>query len=298
MKLLRTPDERFENLPDFPYQPHYFEIDGIRIHYVDEGPRDAEPILLLHGEPTWCFLYRRMIPILIKNGNRCVAPDLVGFGRSDKPTEISDHTYAKHVHWITELVKSIDLRNITLFCQDWGSLIGLRVAAENENRFKRIMLSNGALPTGEQKPNPAFVTWQKFSVEVPKLEISRLIQGSIRSRKLTDEELAAYDAPFPEDKYKAGPRILPSLVPTSKDDPAAPANRKAAEVLMAWKKPFLCAFGDNDPITKGGDRFYINNVPGAKGQKHTTVKDAGHFIQDEKGEEIAGLLADFINDNP
>lgn len=298
MKLLRTPDERFENLPDFPYQPHYFEIDGIRIHYIDEGPRDAEPILLMHGEPTWAYLYRRMIPILIKAGNRCVAPDLVGFGRSDKPTKITDHTYAKHVYWITELVKSIDLRNITLFCQDWGSLIGLRVAAENENRFKRIMLSNGALPTGDQKPNPAFVTWQKFSVEVPKLEISRLIQGSIRSRKLTDEELAAYDAPFPEDKYKAGPRILPSLVPTSKDDPAAPANRKAAEVFMAWNKPFLCAFGDNDPITKGGDRFYINNVPGAKGQKHTTVKDAGHFIQDEKGEEIAGLLAEFINDNP
>lgn len=298
MKLLRTPDERFENLPDFPYQPHYFEIDGIRIHYIDEGPRDAEPILLMHGEPTWAYLYRRMIPILIKNGNRCVAPDLVGFGRSDKPTEITDHTYAKHVYWITELVKSIDLRNITLFCQDWGSLIGLRMAAENENRFKRIMLSNGALPTGDQKPNPAFVKWQKFSVEVPKLEISRLIQGSIRSRKLTDEELAAYEAPFPEDKYKAGPRILPSLVPTSKDDPAAPANRKAAEVFMAWNKPFLCAFGDNDPITKGGDRFYINNVPGAKGQKHTTVKDAGHFIQDEKGEEIAGILAEFINDNP
>jgi haloalkane dehalogenase len=298
MKLLRTPDERFENLPDFPYQPHYFEIDGIRIHYIDEGPRDAEPILLMHGEPTWAYLYRRMIPILIKNGNRCVAPDLVGFGRSDKPTEITDHTYAKHVHWITELVKSIDLRNITLFCQDWGSLIGLRVAAENENRFKRIMLSNGGLPTGDQKPNPAFVTWQKFSVEVPILEISRLIQGSIRSRKLTDEELAAYEAPFPEDKYKAGPRILPSLVPTSKDDPAAPANRKAAEVFMAWNKPFLCAFGDNDPITKGGDRFYINNVPGAKGQKHTTVKDAGHFIQDEKGEEIAGLLVEFIKDNP
>ena len=297
MKLLRTPDERFENLPDFPYEPHYFEVDEIRIHYVDEGPKDAEIILLMHGEPSWSFLYRHMIPILVKAGFRTVAPDLVGFGRSDKPTEQEDHTYAKHVNWITKLVKSLDLKKITLFCQDWGSLIGLRVAIENQDRFSRIVLSNGGLPTGEQGNTEAFLTWRKFSRESPKFDVGRLIQGATTT-KLTKDIMRAYDAPFPDDTFKAGARILPSLVPISVDDPEHNANKKASEQFEKWEKPFLTTFSDSDPVTRGGDRFWQQYIPGAKDQKHTTIKNAGHFVQEDKGPELAELMIEFIKNNP
>ena len=297
MKLLRTPDERFENLPDFPYKPHYLEIDKIRIHYVDEGPKDAEVIFLLHGEPSWSFLYRHMIPILVNAGFRTVAPDLVGFGRSDKPTEQEDHTYAKHVNWITKLVKSLDLERITLFCQDWGSLIGLRVALENQDRFFRIVLSNGGLPTGEQGMTDAFLTWRKFSREAPRFDIGFLIQGATTT-KLTEEIIKGYDAPFPDDTYKAGARILPSLVPISIEDPEHDANKKAFEQLGKWKKPFLTAFSDSDPVTRGGDKPLQRYIPGAQGQKHTTIKDAAHFVQEDKGPELAELMIEFIKNNP
>ncbi|MFX0081205.1 MAG: haloalkane dehalogenase [Candidatus Hodarchaeota archaeon] len=297
MKLLRTPDERFENIPDFPYEPHYLEVDEIRIHYLDEGPKDAEVILLMHGEPSWSFLYRHMIPILVKAGFRTVAPDLVGFGRSDKPTEKEDHTYAKHVEWMTKLVKSLDLKRITLFCQDWGSLIGLRVAIENQDRFSRIVLSNGGLPTGEQSMTEAFLTWRKFSREIPTFPVGRLIQAGTTT-KLSREVRNAYDAPFPDDTYKAGARILPSLVPISTDDPEHKANKKAFEEFGKWEKPFLTAFSDSDPVTRGGDRFWQQYIPGAQGQKHTTIKDAAHFVQEDKGPELANLIIEFIKDNP
>jgi len=297
MKLLRTPDERFEKLPDFPYDPHYLEVDGIRLHYVDEGPKDAEAFLLMHGEPSWSFLYRHMIPILVKAEFRIVAPDLVGFGRSDKPTEQEDHTYAKHVEWMIKLVKSLDLKRITLFCQDWGSLIGLRVAIENQDRFSRIVLSNGGLPTGEQGMTEAFLTWRKFSRESPAFDVGRLIQGATTT-KLTREVRRAYDAPFPDDSFKAGARILPSLVPINTDDPEHKANKKAMEQFRTWEKPFLTAFSDSDPVTRGGDRFWQDNIPGAKDQKHTTIKNAGHFVQEDKGPELAGLIIEFIKDNP
>jgi len=297
MKLLRTPDERFEKLPDFPYDPHYLEVDGIRLHYVDEGPKDAEVFLLMHGEPSWSFLYRHMIPILVKAEFRIVAPDLVGFGRSDKPTEQEDHTYAKHVEWMIKLVKSLDLKRITLFCQDWGSLIGLRVAIENQDRFSRIVLSNGGLPTGEQGMTEAFLTWRKFSRESPAFDVGRLIQGATTT-KLTREVRRAYDAPFPDDSFKAGARILPSLVPINTDDPEHKANKKAMEQFRTWEKPFLTAFSDSDPVTRGGDRFWQDNIPGAKDQKHTTIKNAGHFVQEDKGPELAGLIIEFIKDNP
>ncbi|MFX1279129.1 MAG: haloalkane dehalogenase [Promethearchaeota archaeon] len=297
MKLLRTPDERFENLPDFPYEPHYLEVEKIRIHYVDEGPKEAEVILLMHGEPSWSYLYRHMIPILVEAGFRVVAPDLVGFGRSDKPTEQEDHTYAKHVNWMTELVIKLNLKRITLFCQDWGSLIGLRVAIENQERFSRIVLSNGGLPTGEQEMTEAFLNWRKFSRESPVFDVGRLVQ-SATTTKLTKEIRKAYEAPFPDDTFKAGARIMPSLVPISADDPEHEANKKASEQFRKWEKPFLTAFSDSDPITRGIDRSWQKDIPGAQGQKHTTIKDAGHFVQEDKGPELANLIIEFIKDNP
>lgn len=297
MKLLRTPDERFENLPDFAYKPHYLEIDKIRIHYVDEGPKDAEVVLLLHGEPSWSFLYRHMIPILVKAGFRTVAPDLVGFGRSDKPTEQEDHTYAKHVKWMTELIIQLDLQKITLFCQDWGSLIGLRVALENQDRFSRIVLSNGGLPTGEQPNTEAFMIWRKFSREATVFDVGRVIQTGTTT-KLSKKVRGDYNAPFPDDTYKAGARIMPSLVPISTDDPEHEANKKAFEQLGKWGKPFLTAFSDSDPVTRGGDIFLQQYIPGAKGQNHTTIKDAAHFVQEDKGPELAELMIEFIKNNP
>ncbi|MHA2391110.1 MAG: haloalkane dehalogenase [Promethearchaeota archaeon] len=297
MELLRTPDDRFENLPDFPFEPHYKEIDKIRIHYVDEGPKDAEVVLLMHGEPSWSFLYRHMIPILVKAGFRTIAPDLVGFGRSDKPTKKEDHTYAKHVKWMTKLVQELDLSRITLFCQDWGSLIGLRVAIENQERFKRIVLSNGGLPTGEQGMTDAFLTWRKFSRESPAFDVGRLIQGATTT-KFSKEVQNAYDAPFPDDSYKAGARILPSLVPISTDDPEHEANKRASEQFLKWEKPFLTAFSDSDPVTRGGERFWQQYIPGAKGQNHTTIENAGHFVQEDKGPELAKLIIEFIKNNP
>ena len=297
MDLLRTPDERFENLIDFPYDPHYLMIDDIRIHYVDEGPKDAEVMLLMHGEPSWSFLYRHMIPILVKAGFRIIAPDLVGFGRSDKPTKQEDHTYAKHVKWMTKLVEKLDLQRITLFCQDWGSLIGLRIAMENQDRFSRIVLSNGGLPTGEQGMTDAFLNWRKFSRESPRFDVGFLIQGATVT-KLTEEVIKGYDAPFPDDTYKAGARILPSLVPISVDDPEHKVNKKAFELLGKWEKPFLTVFSDKDPISRGTDGPLQQYVPGAKGQKHTTIKDGHHFVQEDKGPELANLIIEFIKDNP
>lgn len=298
MKALRTPDERFAGLHGWTFDPHYLEVaDGeggsLRMHYVDEGPSDAVPVLMLHGEPSWSYLYRRMIPGIVSAGYRAVAPDLIGFGRSDKPSEQSDYTFQRHVDWVTSLVESLELRSITLFGQDWGSLIGLRIAAENPDRFDRIVIGNGGLPTGDQSPGEAFLRWQKFSQTSPQFDIGRLIQGATVTT-LSDDVVAAYDAPFPDDSFKAGARIFPSLVPTSPDDPAAPANRRAWEVLQKWEKPFLTTFSDSDPITKGGERVLQNLIPGAKDQPHVMIKGAGHFLQEDKGEEIATIIVDFI----
>ncbi len=297
MELLRTPEERFENLLDFPFEPHYLEINGIRIHYVDEGPKDAEIILMMHGEPSWSYLYRHMIPIIVKAGYRAIAPDLVGFGKSDKPSKQSDHTYRKHIEWISKWVIVLDLKRITLFCQDWGSLIGLRVAIENQERFDRIILANGGLPTGEQKLSKAFFDWQEFSKTTPKFYIGRIIQGGTIT-KFPRAVTKAYDAPFPDEDYKAGPRIMPSLVPTSTRDPEHEANKVAWKNFMEWKKPFLTTFSDGDPITKGGERHWIDHVPGAKGQNHVKVQGGGHFLQEDKGPYLAKIILEFIKNNP
>jgi len=293
MELLRTPDEQFTNLPGYTFTPHYVTVGGVRIHYVDEGPQDAEPILLLHGEPSWSYLYRKMIPILIDAGYRAIAPDLVGFGRSDKPAQREDYTYQRHVDWIKGLIESLDLSNINLVCQDWGGLIGLRLAAENGQRFARIVAANTGLPTGDFPMSEAFFRWQRFSQTAPVFDTGRVVKNGCVTN-LSDEIVAAYNAPFPDDRYTAGARQFPLLVPTTPDDPASEANRRAWEVLTRWEKPFLTSFSDSDPITNGGDRIFQRLIPGAQSQPHTTIRGAGHFLQEDKGEELAGVVVKFL----
>lgn len=293
MEILRTPDERFTNLPGYDFAPHYVEVDGLRIHYIEQGPRDAEPVLLLHGEPSWCYLYRKMIPLLVAAGYRAIAPDLVGFGRSDKPAEREAYTYQRHVDWMRGVIEALDLRRITLMCQDWGGLIGLRLAAEQEERFSRIVASNTFLPTGDVPPGRAFLRWQQASQQIPVLEIGRVVKNGCVS-ELAPAVVAAYDAPFPDERYKAGARQFPLLVPTTPDDPASEPNRQAWEVLRQWEKPFLTVFSDSDPITRGADHFLQAAIPGAAGQPHTTIQQAGHFLQEDKGEELAQIVIDFM----
>ena len=301
MKILRTPDGRFVNLLGYSFEPRYEEIpdgDGwkLRVHYIDEGLKDANCVLLIHGEPSWAYLYRKMIPIIVKAGYRVVAPDLVGFGRSDKPADRQDYTYQRHVDWMSSWMNQIQLKRITLVCQDWGGLIGLRLLTAHPDLFDGAVVANTGLPTGEGPLSDAFMQWQKFSQEIPQLDVGTLIKGGCRT-PLSDELVAAYDAPFPDESYKEGARIFPSLVPTRPDDPEAPANREAWKVLSAFKKPFLTAFSDGDPITRGGERIFQERVPGAKGQPHTTIKGAGHFLQEDKGEDFADVIVDFIKRN-
>ena len=293
METLRTPDDRFANLPGYPFAPHYVEVDGLRIHYVDEGPRGAAPVLLLHGEPSWSYLYRKMVPVLTAAGHRAVAPDLVGFGRSDKPVRREDYTYQRHVDWMRGVIEQLDLRSITLVCQDWGGLIGLRLAAEHPQRFARIVTANTFLPTGDTPPGEAFEMWKKYSQETPDFHVGGIVRGGCAT-DLAPEIIAAYDAPFPDDRYKAGARQFPTLVPSSPDDPASAPNRKAWEVLRRWEKPFLTAFSDSDPITHGADRVLQTAIPGAHGQPHTTIVGGGHFLQEDKGEDLAKVVVDFI----
>jgi haloalkane dehalogenase len=291
MELLRTPDERFVDLPGYPFAPHYTVVDGVRMHRVDEGA--GPTVLLLHGEPSWSYLYRTMIPPLVAAGVRAVAPDLVGFGRSDKPAAREDYTYQRHMDWLTGLVTALDLRDVTLVCQDWGGLLGLRLAAEQPARFAGIVAANTGLPTGDRKPPDAFFAWQQFSQRVPELPVGSIVKNGCH-RPLAPEVIAAYDAPFPDERYKAGARQFPLLVPTSPDDPAAPANRAAWQALQGWRKPFLTAFSDQDPITRGGERVLQKLIPGAAGRAHPTITGGGHFLQEDCGEELARVVIDFI----
>ncbi|HET8617361.1 MAG TPA: haloalkane dehalogenase [Acidimicrobiales bacterium] len=299
MDVLRTPDERFADLPGFPFAPHYTEVaDGeggrLRVHHLDEGPAGGSVVLLLHGEPSWSYLYRTMIPVLVEAGLRCVAPDLVGFGRSDKPARREDYTYARHVEWMREaLFDNLDLSGITLVCQDWGGLIGLRLVGEHPERFARVVAANTGLPTGDRPLTEAFLDWQRFSQESPVFPIGRIVAGGCAVTP-PDEVVAAYDAPFPDDSYTAGARILPSLVPTSPDDPAAAANEKAWATLSGFERPFLTAFSDGDAITRGGYKVFQRTVPGAQGQPHTTIEGGGHFLQEDKGPELARVVADLV----
>ncbi|MFW9960367.1 MAG: haloalkane dehalogenase [Candidatus Thorarchaeota archaeon] len=312
--ILRTPDSRFENLPDYEFHANYMTINGLRIHYVDEGPKEASPILLMHGEPSWSYLYRKMIPPLVNEGFRTIVPDLVGFGKSDKPVRTKDYSHSQHVDIVLQFVRNLNLRDITLFCQNWGGLIGLRVVGEDPDRFSRIIAANTGLPsakgfkatvgyplfklkirrmgrvTQEQlKEDTNLMTWVAFSKTVPELPIGDIIQMATVSN-LPSEVIKAYEAPFPDESYKAGARIFPYLVPSE-----LAKNRKVWEnVLIKWNKPFLTAFSDRDPITRGNDKYFQKMIPGAKNREHVTVKDAGHFLQEDKSAELSQLILEFI----
>ena len=299
MEILRTPDDRFEGLPDWPYPPQYVSVpsgDGaaLRVAYVDAGPTDGEVVLCLHGEPSWSYLYRHMIPVLTAARLRVVAPDLVGFGRSDKPAARGDYSYARHVEWMrAALLDGLGLQGMTLVGQDWGGLIGLRLVAEHPDSFARVVTANTSLPTGDRPANEAFMNWQRFSQEVEEFPVGFIVNSGCTT-ELSDEVRAAYDAPFPDERYKEGARRFPMLVPTRPDDPASLDNRRAWEVLSAWTKPWLCAFSDGDPITGGADKAILERVPGTKGMPHTTITGGGHFLQEDRGPQLAAVVVDVI----
>jgi haloalkane dehalogenase len=290
MEVLRTPDERFEGLPDFAYEPRFVEVEGLRIAYIDEGPRDAPVVLLMHGEPTWSFLYRHVIAALAPRF-RVVAPDLVGFGRSDKPAERGAYTYENHVRWMLGWLDEVGLTGITLFCQDWGGLIGLRLVAARPDRFAGVIAANTGLPEGTGSSD-AFDQWVAFSQAVPEFPVSAIINSAVL-RLLTADELAAYDAPFPDERFKAGARAFPPLVPVTPAHPSGAENKAAWKELERFKKPFLTAFSDSDPITRGGERVFQARVPGAWGAKHVTLP-GGHFLQEDSPAEIAALIEGFV----
>lgn len=295
MEKLRTPDQRFDDLPDYPFTPHYAELSsGMRLHYVDEGPCDARPVLMMHGEPSWSYLYRKMVPPVAKAGFRAIAPDLIGFGKSDKPTKTSDYSYTNHVNWMLDWFDSLDLKDVVLFCQDWGGLIGLRLVASRPDRFAAVIAGNTMLPTGERTPPDAFLAWQKFSQSVPEFPTGNILQGAT-VRALNEAEIAAYDAPYPDESYKAGARIFPALVPTAPDQDGAADNREAWKLLETWEKPFVTCFSDEDPVTKGGDILFQKRVPGTKGQPHRTIRKGGHFLQEDQPQELADLIIEVGN---
>lgn len=299
MDALRTPDERFADLTDFAYPAHYADVGGVetpslRMAWVEDGPLDGPVALLLHGEPSWSYLYRSMIPVLTGAGMRVVAPDLIGFGRSDKPTEMTDHSYARHVEWVRRLVFDVlDLHDVTLVGQDWGGLIGLRLAGENPDRFARIVAANTGLPSGDQDMPEVWHGFRKAVQGAPELDVARFVaSGCVRG--LDDAARAAYDAPYPAESYKAGPRAMPGLVPYVPDDPASESNRAAWAALGASDTPFLVAFSDSDPITGGMAPVLKKAMPGARGREHPVIENAGHFLQEDAGPELAAAVVAFV----
>lgn len=330
MEILRTPDERFVGLPGYHFAQHYAQLDDfdggtLRIHYLDEGPADGDVVVLLHGEPSWSFLYRKMIPVLSAAGHRVIAPDLVGFGRSDKPTKLTDYTYQRHIDWIYNLLfVELDLHDVTLFCQDWGGLIGLRIVAEHPERFARVVAANTAFPTGDLGQRPGFfefwrrifqerdqrmigllffqtfnAQWLDWTLNDPEFNIGELARQLFTESTLSDEIVAGYNAPYPDNSYKAGARAFPQLIPMTPDDPAVPANRAAWQALQQFDKPFLTTFSNENPsesdlIGINFDVVFQHAIPGAKGQPHVRIERAGHFLQEDKGEEIATVVNAFI----
>ena len=294
-KVIRTPEDRFKNLEAYDFSSNYINVDeGLRMHYLDEGSGDAPIILLLHGEPSWSYLYRKMIPILSKNF-RVIAPDLIGFGKSDKLVNREDYSYQKHIDWISNFIKKLDLGDIILFCQDWGGLIGLRIITEMEKRFSMVIASNTTLPTGRIPMPETFLKWRAFSQHSEGFDIGRVLErGTVQP--LPEKVINAYNAPFPSEEYKAGARIFPVLVPIDQDDPESANNIQAWERLKHWHKPFLTIFGDKDDIMRGAEKTFQKLVPGAKDQNHKII-NAGHFIQEDRGEELAELIIEFYKKN-
>ena len=297
MHVLRTPDDRFAGLADFPFAPHYqtvIDADGtaLRLHFVDEGPREAAPVLLMHGEPSWSYLYRKFIPTLAAKGHRVVAPDLIGFGKSDKPAARADYTYERHVAWMSQWLTTTDLTGITLFCQDWGGLIGLRLVAAFPGRFARLVIANTGLPIGTGW-SEGFDAWLKFSQSVPEFPVGFIVNGGT-TRDLTPAEIAAYDAPFPDESYKEGARQFPTLVPITPEHASVAENIAAWKILSAFEKPVLTCFSDKDAVTKGGEKVIIDRIPGAKGQPHTIIEGGGHFLQEDAPEQLCALIDTFI----
>jgi haloalkane dehalogenase len=292
MKVLRTPEAAFEGVTDYPFAPHYLDVTdalsgaNLRVHYIDEGPRDAPVVLMMHGEPSWSYLYRKMVAPVVAAGFRVVAPDLIGFGKSDKPAAQSDYNYARHVAWMRSWVEQLDLQNVTLACQDWGSLVGLRLVAEMPDRFAGVALSNGGLPEGGDAPR-AFAIWRAFSKWSPVFPIGKIVSAGTK-RGLLPEEIAAYDAPFPNSSFKAGARIFPSFVPFE-NNVAIPDQKRAWQVFDTWEKPFLCCFSDQDRITRGGESRFIGRVPGTSGQNHRSLH-GGHFIQEDDPEGFVACI--------
>jgi haloalkane dehalogenase len=302
MDVARTPDECFTDLPAFDLAPVYTDVDGLRLAHVVAEPDagvtpSGETVLCMHGEPTWGFLYRKMIPVLTAAGHRVIAPDLVGFGRSDKPLARNDYTYQRHVDWMAAWLSHNDLTGLTLMCQDWGGLIGLRLAVEHGDRFRRIVAANTGLPVGDGKITEAFQSWLDFSQNSPDFHIGTIVAFGCAVHP-GEQVVAAYQAPFPDESYTAGARIFPALVPVTPDDPAVAANRAAWDELSRWEKPFLCAFSDGDAITAGGERLFHERVPGTKGMPHVTITGGGHFLQEDRGEELAAAVNSFIDATP
>jgi haloalkane dehalogenase len=295
MNILRTPDENFQDLEDYPFEPHYVDVDGPRMHYVDEPGDSGITVLMLHGEPSWSYLYRKMIPPVNAAGHRVIAPDLIGFGKSDKPAELDDYTYQSHLDWLGSMITKLELENIVLFCQDWGGLLGLRYAMEDPERFIGIIAANTMLPTGDVPANEAFMKWKNYALNIPEFDSGKILQMATVSG-LSEKVMKAYNAPFPDESFKAGARKFPALVPVTPDDPASEGNRDAWKKLMQWDKPFLTAFSDKDPIMSGLEKFFMS-IPGAKDQNHVTIRDAGHFLQEDKGEELAEVVVEFIEKN-
>ena len=293
MKFVTTPDERFNNLKDYPFEPNYTDVGGLRMHYVDEGDKTADPVLMLHGEPSWSYLYRNMIPLCADAGHRVLAPDLIGFGKSDKPTKFKDYSYAQHLQWLQSYIDNLELNNITLVCQDWGSLLGLRLVTANTDRFKAVVIGNGFLPTGEQPVPKVFKIWRTFAKYSPWFPIGKILNaGSLR--QLSEDEIKAYDAPFPSRKYKAGTRAFPKLVPTTFDAPEAANNREAWKILEQWHKPFLTTFSNKDPIMRGGEKYFQKRVPGADGLPHVILR-GGHFLQEDSPNEFAEAINQLLS---
>ncbi len=329
MEFQRTPDHYFENLADYSFSPHYCEIDDteggrLRLHYLDEGDPNGSVVLLMHGQPAWSYLYRLMIPSLVEAGHRVIAPDLIGFGRSDKPTKPTDYTYGRHVAWMSDWLTQLDLQDITVFFQDWGSLIGLRLVTAFPERFSRVVLANGALPAGpipmahvemiraayDQCPVvsleelgrhfvdpdglPGIFYWRKFCAQGQEISQPGDVIASISQGGLTNEARRAFNAPFPDESYVAGARRFPSLIPLLEDEPEVAENRAAWEMLAEFDKPFLLAFADNDPVTAGADQQFLSVVPGCQGLPHRTIAPAGHFLQQEQPAQCVQAILDVM----